>query len=78
MNRGPHCPLMYVGTMYHGDCLKLLSDIGVIEKPNPKKEGETKMFPLFDRNSIEVTVTSPPYNLCKGIPTTNLEKQVLR
>ena len=39
---GAHC-----GTMYHGECLKLLSEIGVIEKPNPKKEGETKMFPFW-------------------------------
>ena len=48
INKGFCCPLMYVGTMYHGECLKLLSEIGVIEKPNPKKEGETKMFPFFE------------------------------
>tara|TARA_R110000737_G_scaffold252825_1_gene262223 strand:+ start:1682 stop:2542 length:861 start_codon:yes stop_codon:yes gene_type:complete len=64
----------HYGTMYHGDCLKLLSDIGVIEKPNPKKAGETKMFPFFERKSVEVTVTSPPYNLCKRYSDYKLSK----
>lgn len=57
------------GTMILGDCLEVLSDRPVRTKLVPEKKGSDvlveKMIPYIDRNEVEVTVTSPPYNLCK-------------
>lgn len=57
------------GIIILGDCMDVLSDRKVREIQVPDKKDPTnlitKMVPFIDRNEVEVTVTSPPYNLCK-------------